>query len=220
MRRFVYWLPLLLLLASSAQAATKLACVGDSITHGSGATPGNSYPDQLQRMFGSDYTVKNFGVSGATLLNHGDKPYQQQNLFHPALDFKPDVVVIMLGTNDSKPQNWKFKDEFTPDYKDLIAKFQNLDSHPKIFIVLPPPVPNGGNFKINDEAITTELPVITALAKDLNLGLIDVHAAMLHHPELFKDNVHPTTDGATLLAATVYESIIGKPYAGPSPVKP
>src|SRR5438270_834071 len=82
----------------------KVACVGDSITQGSGLQE-NTYPLQLQRMLGSNYEVRNFGVGGATLLEQGDKPYIQQKLYQDSLAFQPDVVVIMLGTNDSKPQN-------------------------------------------------------------------------------------------------------------------
>ena len=76
-----------------------------------------------------------------TLLNHGDKPYQKENAFKAALAYKPDVVVIMLGTNDTKPQNWKFKDQFAADYKDLIEQFAKLPSKPRIFICRPDPVP-------------------------------------------------------------------------------
>lgn len=30
-------------------------------------------------------------------------------------NFQPDIVLIKLGTNDTKPQNWKYKDEFMGD---------------------------------------------------------------------------------------------------------
>ena len=106
------------------QGAIRLACVGDSITAGVGAG-GNSYPKQLAALLGDKWEVGNFGNSGSTLLNQGDKPYQKQRTFTAALQFKPQVVVIMLGTNDTKPQNWKLKGRFAADYHDLLGKFSD-----------------------------------------------------------------------------------------------
>ncbi|HSV13091.1 MAG TPA: GDSL-type esterase/lipase family protein, partial [Tepidisphaeraceae bacterium] len=103
---------------SSSAKLTKVACVGDSITYGSRIEDRahDSYPAQLGRMLGDQYNVRNFGVSGATLLKKGDRPYNKTKEYQPALDFAADIVVIMLGTNDSKPQNISHKDEFVADY--------------------------------------------------------------------------------------------------------
>ena len=80
-----------------------------------------SYPAQLQAWLGQEYQVRNFGVSGATLLKNGDRPYWKEPEFSQVLDFNPDIIIIKLGTNDSKPQNWKFAEEFEQDYIDLIT---------------------------------------------------------------------------------------------------
>ena len=197
---------------------TKVACIGDSITAGAGAGHAFfSYPAQLQRMLGDRWEVRNFGVSGATLLNAGDKPYQKEAAMQNALDFKPDVVVIMLGTNDSKPQNWKFKDQFAADYKDLIAKFKNLESKPRIFICHPPLVPGAGNFGINEPVVQQEMPLIENVAKEENAGLIDVHGAFLGQDALFPDRVHPNREGAGVIAKTVYNALTGKKWEGEMP---
>lgn len=195
--------------ALAADAPTRVACVGDSITHGSGTKDPKtqSYPVQLGKLLGDKYTVENFGVGGATLLNHGDKPYQKQKLCKEALDFKPDVVVIMLGTNDSKPQNWKYKDQFVADYKDLVEQFQKLPSHPKIFVCLPPPVPGKGNFGINEAGVEEEMPMIKSIAADGHAGVIDVYAALKDHADLLPDRVHPNVDGAAILAKTVADAL-------------
>ena len=77
--------PILLSLVAMAVSACgsepkRVACVGDSITYGSGikGRETKSYPAQLAGMLGEDYVVKNFGVSGATMLKKGDKPYWKQ----------------------------------------------------------------------------------------------------------------------------------------------
>lgn len=196
----------------AADEPTRVACVGDSITHGSGTkNPATeSYPSQLGKLLGEKWVVENFGVGGATLLNHGDKPYQKTGLFKKALESKPAVVVIMLGTNDSKPQNWKHKDVFVADYKDLIEQFAKLPTHPQIFVCLPPPVPGKGNFGINEEGVTEEIPMIKQIAQDEHAHVIDIHSALVDQPKLFPDRVHPNVDGAAILAKTVGAALTSK----------
>lgn len=191
-----------------------VACVGDSITAGVGAEKGRSYPAQLQAMLGADWKVNNFGNSGSTLLNHGDKPYQKQGSFKQSLASNPDVVVIKLGTNDTKPQNWKFKDEFIADYKNLIGQFTALPSKPRIFICRPAPVPGKGNFGINEAGVQEEIPMLDKIAAEGKATIIDLHAALVDHPELLPDRVHPNTAGALAMAKTVFKSLTGKEFSG------
>ena len=195
--------------AFAADKQTRVACVGDSITHGSGtkAIKTDAYPAQLGKRLGDQWAVENFGVGGATLLNHGDKPYQKQKAFQAALESKPDVVVIMLGTNDSKPKNWKFKDEFVADYKDLVEQFEKLASHPQIFICLPPPVPGKGNYGINEAGVEEEMPLIQQIAQDEHAKVIDNFTPLKDSPQLLPDRVHPNTEGAAILAKTVEEAL-------------
>ncbi len=191
-------------------APVRVACVGDSITQGVGAEKGKSYPSQLQALLGDKWQVKNFGVSGRTLLKKGDHPYWNEKAFKDAQDFKPEVVVIMLGTNDTKPQNWAHHDEFYPDYKDLVETFKNLPSKPRIFICRPCPVPGAGNYGINETNVGLEIPLLDQLASEENAGIIDMHAALLDKPQLLPDRVHPNTAGAGVMAQTVADALTGK----------
>ncbi len=187
-----------------------LACVGDSITAGSGAKKGESYPQQLAKLLGDKWDVKNFGVSGATLLKNGDKSYQKQGAFKQALESKANVVLIMLGTNDTKPQNWSKKTEFVADYKDLIGQFAKLETKPRIFICRPVPVPGKGNYGINEEALKEQIPIIDDIAKSENVGLIDMHAALEGKDALLPDRVHPNSEGAGEMAKTAAKALTGK----------
>ena len=196
--------------ADELAAPIRVACVGDSITAGVGAARGQSYPAQLGKLLGEKWEVRNFGVSGSTLLNHGDKPYQKQKAFQNALDYNPNVVVIMLGTNDSKPQNWKFKEEFAADYKDLLGQFAKLTSKPRIFICHPVPVPGKGNYGINEEGVKEQAPVIDEIAKELGVSVIDMHSALMDHPETLPDRVHPNTAGAGLMAEAAFQALTSK----------
>jgi len=188
----------------------RLACIGDSITQGSG-TKGNPYPKQLQEMLGERWEVGNFGVSGRTLLRKGDHSYWKEKAYQNALAFKPDVVVIMLGTNDTKPQNWKHEADFVADYRDLVNSFLALESKPRVFICRPTPVIGNGNFNIKEEHIQLQIPRIDALAAELKIGVIDMHAALADKPELIPDRVHPNAEGAAEMAKAAFTALTGKP---------
>jgi lysophospholipase L1-like esterase len=191
----------------------RVACVGDSITAGSGAAKGKSYPSQLQEMLGDGWTVGNFGVSGRTLLKKGDFPYWKEKAYQDALGFRPDVVIVMLGTNDTKPQNWKHEADFAADYADLVKSFHKLPSKPRIYVCRPCPVPEPGNHGINEKNLQLEIPRIDQLAKRYKLGVIDMHAALEGKPGLQPDRVHPSTEGAGVMAATVVKALTGKTAA-------
>ena len=76
-----------------------VACVGDSITEGIGATRADqySYPAQLQRLLGEGYAVHNYGASGMTLLAEGDYPYIRQERYAASLACPCDAVILMLA---------------------------------------------------------------------------------------------------------------------------
>ncbi len=193
------------------KAPVRVACIGDSITQGSGAAKGKSYPAQLQSLLGEKWEVGNFGVSGRTLLKKGDFPYWKEKAYQNALSFKPDVVIIMLGTNDTKPQNWKYESEFVADYTELVKSFQALESKPRIYVCRPCPVPEPGNFGINETNVQEEIKRITTLAKEMKLGGIDMHAALAEKPNLLPDRVHPNTEGAGEMAKAAFAVLTGKP---------
>jgi len=200
---------------NSFPAPVRVACVGDSITSGAGASPGKSYPSQLQAILGDKWKVNNFGVSGRTLLKKGDHPYWNEKAFTAAQAFNPNVVVIMLGTNDTKPPNWVHNDEFYADYKGLVETFKNLESKPRIFVCRPCPVPGKGNYGINEANLQLEMPLIDKVAAEENADVIDMHAALLAHPEMQPDRVHPNTAGAGIMAQTVADALTGKAAATP-----
>jgi alpha-L-fucosidase len=188
----------------------RVACVGDSITQGAKLPRGMTYPEQLQKMLGSPWIVKNFGKSGRTLLKQGDFPYWNESIYQDALQFAPDVVIIKLGTNDTKPQNWKHIADFKNDYRALVESFRSLPEKPLVYICTPCPVVGSGAFDINNAGVVEEVGWAKELATELNVGLIDINAAFAGKSELLPDKVHPNAEGTTLLAGTVYSALTGK----------
>lgn len=189
--------------------AVRVACIGNSITFGAGIKnrSRDSYPSVLARMLGDNYWVKNFGVSARTMLNKGDHPYMNEPAYKNALAFNPNIVVIKLGTNDSKSFNWKYKADFMKDAQTMINAFKGLPSQPKIYLCYPSKAYLTGD-GINDDIISKEIiPMIKKLAKKNDLSVIDLHTAMDGMPELFPDRIHPNEKGAQVMAKAVYQSI-------------
>lgn len=189
--------------------AIRVACIGNSITFGSGIKnrDRDSYPAVLGRMMGDAFWVKNFGVSARTLLQKGDYPYMKGQAFQAALAFNPNIVVIKLGTNDSKSFNWKYKADFMKDYQTLLDAFKALPSKPKIYLCYPSKVYQIGSH-ITDDIISKEIiPMIKKVAKQNNLPIIDLHTAMDGIPQLFPDRIHPNEEGAKIMAKAVYDAL-------------
>jgi acyl-CoA thioesterase I len=212
--RFALWSGLLLLVPALAAPAQviKVACIGDSITEGSGVdTPlVNAYPVVLGRLLGTNYQAKNFGVSGRTLLKKGDYPYWKETAFRNATNFGPNIVTIKLGTNDSKPQNWKYKDQFADDLRALVDTFANLPSHPRVYLCLPVPA-YAVNFDIYPEIIKNEIiPIIKQVAREKGLTTIDLYTALSGRPDLFPDNIHPNAAGAAIIAKTIHGALLDR----------
>lgn len=186
----------------------RVACIGDSITWGAGVEgrETNSYPAQLQKLLGSRFDVRNFGRSGATASRTGDLPYWTTEEFTKATEFQPDVVILKLGTNDTKPQNWKGKEAFRKDFRDLLEHFRDLKSKPKLWVCQPVPV-YGDQWGINAQTLDTVLEGVEEACDDRKVPVIDLFDALTGHPEMFPDKIHPNAKGAALMARTVYQAI-------------
>ena len=194
---------------AAREAPKRIACVGDSITFGAAIKDRtkNCYPAQLGRMLGEKFEVRNFGVNGATLLKKGDKPYWKLKAYANARDFQPEIVVIKLGTNDSKPRNWKHKEEYVADYVALIESFRKLGSKPVVWLCYPVPA-YPGRWGITDKVMKEEvMPRLDEVAKKSGCKVIDLYSALSEKKEMFPDLVHPNAKGATLIAEAVSSAI-------------
>jgi acyl-CoA thioesterase I len=199
----------MIFLSSCAQnKVIKVACVGDSITEGAGILwqSKSAYPVQLNNILGPGYNVLNCGRSGATLLKSGDLSYWTCNEFSNVFAFQPDKIVIKLGTNDSKPQNWN-SDKFGKDLNALIDTFRTIRSNPEILVCLPVPA-YAVKWGIRDSVITSGvLPIIEKAAAEKKLTVIDLYKPLSGHVELFPDSIHPNESGARMMAEVVAGSI-------------
>jgi lysophospholipase L1-like esterase len=202
-------------LLPACSAPVKVACVGNSITYGYGLDRPDleSYPVVLDTLLGSGYSVTNFGVSGKTMIKEVGDAYWSQPAFTAALDSLPGIVVIELGTNDSKTYIWPYYgQDFKPDYEAMIDTFRTLASQPQVWVTLQPRA-NDSSWNIFDTTIANEVnPDILEVALLKAAPVIDLRTAMAGHPEWFQaDSVHPDSVGARALAGIVAAMLLRTP---------
>ncbi|MFL5305172.1 MAG: GDSL-type esterase/lipase family protein [Polyangia bacterium] len=208
--------------AAQARIPTHVACVGDSITAGSGASStSKNYPADLQGLFGSSVKVSNFGHSGATMLSTGDTPYVKQSEYTSATSFVSGAganavvdVIIMLGTNDSKPVNWNASGggtqatQFKADCGKLVDHFASLATHPLVYLALPPAAFTN-SYTIDGAVIKNQIiPVLKQVAMEKGLPTIDVQTPTASVPKDFGDGVHPNDTGYVLVAQVMHDGLL------------
>lgn len=190
--------------------AVRVACIGNSITDGFGIDMASQqgYPAQLQQLLGSGYWVKNFGISSRTMLNKGDHPYMQEQAWRDAQAWRPDVVIIKLGTNDSKPENWQYGKEFEQDLRQMIT---TLRPGPRILLCTPIPAFKP-TWNINDSIIANAIiPVQQRVARDYGLQVVDLHTLFAGDGDkMLSDGIHPNEKGARRLAEIIAPFVKGE----------
>lgn len=199
---------LLLVGCADKKEKVRIACIGDSITEGYGlrCQSQSSYPYKLNQMLGDNYIVQNCGRSATTLQKQGDYSYWTVCDFMNALQLQPNIVVIALGTNDTKTYNWN-QERFKKDYQNLIDTIQSIPSKPQIILVKPVPAFET-KWTINDSTLVNGVnPVIDELQVQYKLHVIDMHDAFLGEAENFVDSIHPNEIAVYKMAEMVYKEI-------------
>lgn len=203
--------------ACFGDAPIRVACVGDSITYGYGIKnrEQQSYPAQLQKLLGDQWVVGNFGKNGATVLKKGHAPYWKAKQYQAALKFDPDIVIVKLGTNDSRPENiGTHRAEFVPDYLELIRTFQQLESKPAVWICYSAPI-YAEHKGMTDAVVKNEIiPLITEVGRQAGVEVIDLNTVLSDKKELFPDGIHPNAEGAKIMAETISQVIRSQTATG------
>ena len=196
----------------------KVACVGDSITYGMAVINWfeNTYPKQLGKLLGDEYHVQNFGFNGKTAQDNNEESYRATKLYEKSKAYSPDIVILMLGSNDSKPYNFEGKEAFKQAERELIETYLGLESKPRLILA----TVNAGfyvhgategdyMYDINGENILIINEAVKELAEEYNLTLVDTYALTKDHPEYYKiDGIHPNKDGQATMAKAFYEAVI------------
>ena len=189
----------------SGTGETKIACVGDSITYSQGVVSSrktDAWPSVLARLLGDDYQTLNYGLPNRTLQSTGNMPYFDEELAKESLSSDAQIVIFMLGTNDTKPVNWD-EERFIKEYKAAVSQYQQMDSNPRVFVMIPPRIflDETGEDKCNNENLKNHLlDIIPQIAEELDVEVIDLYSLTENHPEWFGDGIHPTKEGNQKIA--------------------
>lgn len=235
MKRLKYLLFFLFFFSTAfSQEKIKVACIGNSITYGTGLSEEErekmSYPMQLKALLnthfvGKSFDVRNFGVPGSTVLKRSTLSYWNPDVnngqYQAAKDFNPDIVIIKFGTNDAGATNWtgryNGKSLFYENYVEFLNSIKDLTSKPIIYICFP--IPLYRDLTTDQSKVLREevIPLIKQVARKNDVQLIDLHSVFYDGVtrgliiEKTSDDkvekVHPTVEGATLIAQEVFKMI-------------
>lgn len=190
---------------------TRVACIGDSITWGFTLLNPlkQGYPALLQEKLGPDYKVRNFGHNDASARYDADTPYVNHREYRKSLEWNPDIVLLMLGTNDTKRRNWD-PEIFRRDYCRLVESYQALPSRPRVILIAPIRIFRVAGLPIlglypetMEEGVR---PVIRGIASEKGLELVDLQD-LFTDSSYMMDGVHPQRAGARMLAEAVYSAV-------------
>ncbi len=193
----------------------KVTCVGDSLTYGSGVLKTREtdcYPAQLQTSLGTSHEVYNFGLRNATASANGDLPYVESEEYAASLESDPDIVVLMLGTNDSKTYNWNDAD-YEQGLRDLVNTYKSMNSQPTVYLMGSPYCyaldgSDVAEYDIQPAVVAEEVIAIQkTVAEDLGVTYIDLYSLTEGQEDLYTDGIHFNKNGYELIADTVEKAI-------------
>lgn len=194
---------------AAAPPPVRVACVGDSITYGDQIAnrKRDAYPAVLERLSKGRVLTGNFGVNGATAIaTLPFRSWSDTTACQEALAFAPDVVVIMLGINDTAHPN--LHNRYPGDLRRLVERFQGLASAPRLFLCTLTPIAGAPlNAPVNQLIRETLNPAIRAVAAQTGAAIIDISPVFANRADLFPDGLHPNADGAELIARTVLAAL-------------
>lgn len=188
-----------------------ILCFGDSITHGVGEYPCKSWAGRLKEEFESQYLqyVYTLGVPG-------DRTTRLLTRFEPELERiqwnYPDdhyLIILAIGMNDAKDGETT-DEEFAERFEELLTQAEATKAEMRTLLITPvdeeKTCPWEGGWYRNariDEFNT----IITRLAREHNVPVIDVNTPMRDKPELLADGLHPNSDGYTLMFNTIKQEL-------------
>ncbi|HFI0150026.1 TPA: GDSL-type esterase/lipase family protein [Streptococcus suis] len=188
--------------------AIKVAAIGDSLTYGYGLEDRirDAYPCVLAELLGSHYQVSNFGLSGRSLQSTTDFPYLKEVNAQLSLESEADIVIIMIGSNDSRAPYWN-RERFASEYRQLVERYMNLPSQPDVYVVVPPYVPTS-RFGLDNSIIKEELQVIIPnIADDLGIKSINLYPVTEARMDYYSDGLHLTPKGNRIIAEEIYHHL-------------
>ena len=174
----------------------------------------------------SSVQIGEFGRSGMAVSQYsntdGNGPYKDVAIeYSSCIEFTPDLIIIMLGTNDAtKVENgvpkyvWDdVKEGYKNAYLDLISSFRAACPNADIVMLTSPTVDDNNTLHISNSVLETgTYPMHKEIAAEANALLVDTRYFVKNIGDfkvLYRDGVHFTEEGAKIFAEYVIKSIKG-----------
>lgn len=193
----------------------RISCVGDSLTYGSGVIKTrevDSYPAQLQTKLGTSHLVSNFGLRNATASADGDLPYIDSAQYKKSLESEPNIVLLMLGTNDSKTYNWNAK-SYEEGIKSLVQTYKNLDTNPTVYLMISPYCfsldgSDIAEYQVQPKVVAGKIrDIVEKVAAEEGVEVIDLYSVTVGKEERYRDGIHFDAEGYEIIADYIYDII-------------
>ena len=193
----------------------RVSCVGDSLTYGSGVIKTrevDSYPAKLQKKLGTSHLVSNFGLRNATASADGDLPYIDSAQYQKSLESEPNIVLLMLGTNDSKTYNWNAK-SYEEGIKSLVQTYKNLDTNPTVYLMISPYCfsldgSDIAEYQVQPKVVAGKIrDIVEKVAAEEGVEVIDLYSVTVGKEEHYRDGIHFDAEGYKIIADYIYDII-------------
>ena len=172
--------------AVSMSASDVIVCFGDSLTYGTGASPGMDYPSRLAEKLGQE--VINAGIPGDTTAS------ALIRLKKDVLSESPGLVLITLGGNDLK--NGVSADVALGNLIEIVETLQ--ENNARVIV-------GGLKFPLRDRGYGQ---AYAELAEQTGAVLIPhILEGIMGNRALMSDPIHPNDKGYALMAERFYEAV-------------
>ena len=133
----------------------------------------------------------------------------KKRVYRESLRWNPDIVLIMLGSNDTKRRNWD-PAVFRRDYRALVESYRELPSRPRVILIAPIRIFRIGGIPLMGlypETMEDGVrPAIRETAEETGLELVDLRD-LFTDTHYMLDGVHPLRSGTEKLAEAIYSGI-------------
>ena len=181
----------------------RIACVGDSITYGYGLLNREySYPALLSRQLPDGFTVKNFGVNGSCAGEDLKDSYITAGLIDEITQWDPDLILFMLGSNDSKRNNWISRNHFIEGCGNILEQISDNETD----IIILTPIPSGRNaFGIRDRIVRNRIfPALKDYSRSKGYPMLNFREELKNSFFIYLDNVHPNRRGYQIISNEIF----------------
>jgi len=203
--------------ASGEKKPLRIACCGDSITFGTCAADAAKgtytyakenyfYPTAMQKLYGYDAVVGNFGYPGSNISTSYNR-YLNSCVYASLVEFDPDIIVLALGTNNAAlmPNG---KNQMIINYRNMLKDMNKR--FPDAKIIMTTALYRWDNADRTRQVDQFIIPIQKQMAEEFDFVYL-YDAFTEYRPygttAYYKDKLHPNNTGYQKLAEVMKKGV-------------